>query len=305
MRKYSLMFSLIALITLFGLSSAQDDFAATMDVLLPGVEVQRVNTSQRIPVSVEAIVGVGDTIYTTDGARARVNFFDDGTSVVLEPNSSYRIEEFRRTGADSFILRASVLAGEVVQNLNRELDDDSAYIVETPAMRLSARGTVFAVRVENDDRSSTVVRDGNVRAENDDSETGSDVRAGFGVRAAPDSKLSDVVEVNSFSQLDSYLDGCAVNMPTPDDVALNVRLGPSLDAPRVSFVDASGIDLAMGTVPDTEWYRIRIADSFGWVLSSTATIDAECAGLREFTADHLEAPESYDPQAHDLPVLFR
>jgi hypothetical protein len=42
---------------------AQSDLAATLEVLAPGVFVQRVNTTNPIEVSTEAIVGVGSTIH--------------------------------------------------------------------------------------------------------------------------------------------------------------------------------------------------------------------------------------------------
>lgn len=297
------LFVLLLSSAFIGSAFAQNDFAAKLEVLDEGVDVQRVNTAARIGVNIEAVVGVGDTIFTGNGARARIHFFDDGSNVTLEPNTIYRIDEFRRAGRDGFILRTSVLLGNTVQDLQRVLDADSAYIVHTPSMDLEAHGTVFAVRVENSSRSGTVVREGTVAASNTGS-TGAEVRAGFGVRAVPGNKLSDVVQVDTFSQLDSFLDGCNISMSTADDVSLNVRLAPSLDAARISFIPASAITRAIGTVEGTTWYRIQFADNFAWVLSSNAEIQGACAGLRLFAADHVEDASLYNPDSTDMPLIL-
>src|SRR5512134_17597 len=82
------------------LASAQDEYAATLEVLNAGVEVQRVNTVNPIAVEVEAIVGVGDIIRTDDTGQARITFFADGTDATLEPNTEYRIVKFQADDQD-------------------------------------------------------------------------------------------------------------------------------------------------------------------------------------------------------------
>jgi hypothetical protein len=270
---------------------AQPQLAATLEVLAPTVSVQRVNTANAIEVSVEAIVGVGDVITTGDEGRARITFFADGTSTELEPNTEYVIEEFKGD-EDTFEIRVSVLVGQTVQQLGRVLDANSSYQIETPGMTLAARGTVFNVRVEDSGRAGMLVREGEVNASADDSEA--DVPPEFGIRSAPDSPLSDVVRATTFDQLDSALDGCRVSVTTPDDVSINVRLGPSLDAERVGFVAASDINQVIGTVENADWYRIPFAGGSGWFLSSTAEITGDCAGLRIFPETHREDPSTYD-----------
>lgn len=287
-------FVVITMLFLFGSSiiSAQMNLAATMEVLSPTVEVQRFNTANAIEVSVEAIVGVGDTITTGEEGRARITFFADGTSTELEPNTSYRIEEF--AGDDeSFTLRVTVIAGQTIQQLGRVLDANSSYEVETPGMTMSARGTIFAIRVENTGRSAMLVREGNVEAS--DQEELASVSAEFGIRSEKGQALSDVVRASTFEELDAGLDGCNIVVTTIDDVSINMRMGPSLDAPRIGFIDASEITLAMGKSSSSDWYRINFDGSFGWFLSTNADVQGNCAGLRVFPNDHSEDPESYMP----------
>ncbi|MBC8098851.1 MAG: FecR domain-containing protein, partial [Armatimonadetes bacterium] len=137
--------------------------AATLEVLSEGVEVKRVDTANWLPVKVEAIVGVGDVIRTTATGRARITFFVDGTDTELLPDTEYSIIEFSGDD-DTFTLSVEVLVGETTQRLGRILDATSRYDIKTPYMTLTARGTVFAVRVVEDEYAQMLVSEGMVQA---------------------------------------------------------------------------------------------------------------------------------------------
>lgn len=277
-----LMITLLLLLV-FAVGSVQaQDLAAVMEVLSGTVEMQRVGTSQWLPVNVEAIVGVGDTIRTDDTGSARITFFANGVDTVLESNTEYRIEVFEGD-EDTFQISARVLAGQTQQRLNRVLDAESSYDVITPGVNLVARGTVFAVRVEDDGRSAMLVTEGVVGADNDAGNA--DVPAEFGIRADEGGALSDVVRASTFDQLDSALDGCNVAVSTPDDVRLNVRLGASEDFARVGSLAADDISILKGVTASGSWYRVDFRGGYGWILSSTAEIQGTCAGLRVFEDD--------------------
>lgn len=278
----------LLLLSSFILAHAQEELAASMEVLAAGVEVQRVNTDGWIAVTVEAIVGVGDTIRTDATGRARITFFADGVDTELLPGTTYRIQQFQ--GDDtSFVIEAEVLAGQTTQRLTRLLDPNSSYNINTPAMQLVARGTAFAIRVESSGRSAMLVSEGSVGAGNPESDA--QVDPGFGIRA--DESLSDVVEATTFDGLDAALDGCSAALSTPDDVSLNVRLGAGQDFPRIGTVFAAEITNLVGTTETGDWYRIDFRGGFGWILSTTAEIGSGCAGLRLF-------PEGYGPEDASL-----
>lgn len=280
MRK--LVSAMLAIFTMFTLTSvilAQSDLAAVLEVVSAGVEVQRVNTEQWIPVSVEAIVGVGDVIRTNESGQARITFFSDGIETTIEPDSEYRIDVFNGD-PEIFNISVSVLAGQTQQRLDRVLDPASNYDVITPGVNLVARGTAFRVRVEADGRSAMIVSEGVVDASNEVS--AADVPAEFGIRANTGEGVSDVVRASNFDELDSALDGCTAILTTPDDVSLNVRIGADSGFPRVGGIPANQINLLKGINADNTWYRIDFRGGFGWVLSSTAEIQGECAGLRVF-----------------------
>ncbi len=289
-RILALLFPLILLLTSFA-ANGQSELAATLEVLAPGVTVQRFNTANPIAITVEAIVGVGDVIRTDGTGRARITFFADGTDTELLSNTEYRITEF--TGDDSaFSLTVEVILGQTIQRLQRILDSNSSYKILTPGMELAARGTVFAVRVEGDGRAAMLVSEGLVQASKE--EANADVPPEFGIRSAVDTPLSDVVKAKTFDELDAALDGCTASIETVDDTRLNVRVGPSTSAPRAGTVAASEITLVYGEVAAAGWYRIAFRGGFGWILASQLKIIGECAGLRGFDAAHLEDPALYE-----------
>lgn len=279
---FRLWFAVFLAFSLFS-AAAQNELAATLEVLASGVDVLRVNTVNWIEVEIEAIVGVGDQIRTDATGRARITFFVDGVDTELLPNTQYRIGRFEGS-EDSFTIEAEVIIGQTTQRLNRLLDANSKYEIDTPGMSMGARGTAFAVRVEENGRSAMLVSDGNVAAAND-SET-ADVPPGFGIRAQSDQALSEVVQATTFAELDAALDGCGASLTAPDDVSLNVRLGPSREFEKVGTIEPAEIAVLIGTVQSGGWYRIAFRGGFGWILSSTANISEDCAGLRIFPEDH-------------------
>ncbi|MEM6283178.1 MAG: FecR domain-containing protein [Chloroflexota bacterium] len=279
--KKPVVLMLIILLTFTATAFAQSDIAAVLIVDSTPVEVQRVNTIEWLSVNVEAIVGVGDQIRTGSGGTATITFFADGVQTGLEPETLYRIDEFN--GDDSmFNLSVSVLAGQTRQRIDRALEGGSSYDVNVPGVSLVARGTDFRVRVEENGRSSLLVAEGTVDAT---ASLTSSVPPLFGLRSAPDGTLSDVVAATTFAELDAAIDGCPATVTTTDDVRLNVRLGPDTAFERVGTVAAEDIAIIKGVAGNTDWYRIDFRGGFGWVLSSTATIDNACAGLRRFSTD--------------------
>ncbi|MBK8025865.1 MAG: FecR domain-containing protein [Chloroflexi bacterium] len=277
--------ALLALLLIAPASAQQPELAALLEVLEGSVEVNRVNTEQWIAVRVEAIVGVGDRIRTDATGRARITFFADGIETEILAASEMRIEQFRGS-EEAFELNVEVLIGQTAQRIQRALDSSSSYLVTTPGMTLAARGTEFTVRVEDGGRSAMLVTEGTVDAGKSAQSEDAQVPSGFGVRAAVDSELSDVVRATTFAELDAALDGCPATLTTPDDVSLNVRLAPQIDAPRIGTVSAAEVGLLYGVTEGGDWYRIAFRGGFAWILSSTATIPETCAGLRVFPNDH-------------------
>lgn len=284
--KYILV--LVLLIFASRMTIAQNEAAAILEVINDGVSIQPVNTNQDILIELEAIVGVGDVIRTDATGEARITFFDDGTDVTLAPNTTYRITRFQEN-EDNFQLSVEVIIGQAHHRLNRILDARSSYDVETPGMSLAAQGTQFSVRVEENGRSGLIVSEGLVDATT--TETNVDIAPMFGVRSEENNNLSDVVRASTFAELDAALDGCTAIVTTIDDVRINVRQNPSVEAEQLGTILAEDINLLVGVDQNQRWYRIVFEDEFAWILSSNVVIDSGCAGLRIFEND-LEEPDS-------------
>lgn len=265
--------------------------AATMEVLSPGVEVLRVETGNWIAVAVESILGTGDSIRTDDTGTARITFFADGTSAELLPNSEYRIAEFQGDDAN-FTISLEVISGQTIQTIGRVLEAGSQYDVQTPAMTLSARGTVFRVRVEANGRSAMLVREGVVNAAGEGGEV-TDVPVEFGLRTPVGEPLGEIVRASTFEELDAALDGCAASISNPDDVSFNVRISPNPDAEIVGTVDIVEVDRFFGVTESGEWHRVALRGGYGWIRATVVTVDATCAGLRLF-------PDDYGPEDSSL-----
>lgn len=289
-----LLASVLVLGMALGIVQSQSDRAAILEVLSPGVEILRAGTDNWLAISVESVVGIGDIVRTDESGTARITFFADGVDTEVLPSSEYRIDTFQEDDT-SFTLRVSVLLGQTRQRLGRVLDAASSYSIDTPAMTLAARGTEFAVRVEDSGRSAMLVSEGVVAADGESAEA--EVPAEFGIRAPEDGPLSDVVRASTFDELDSALDGCTASVTTPDDVSINVRNAPSMDAEQIGYVNAADVGLFYGRTTSTGWYRIVFEDQYGWILSSSAEITNSCTMLREFADDYVEDGTSVLPQA--------
>lgn len=284
MTKFKLALGIVLLTLMIPrtLFAQSEQLAATLEVLKAGVEVKRVGTATWLPVRVEAIVGVGDAIRTDATGEARITFFADGVDTDLLPGTEYVIKKFEGNG-ETFTLSVEVLIGQTTQRIRRALDAGSSYDVDTPAMSLTARGTAFAIRVEDSGRAGMLVSEGNVEADSADEQAA--IPPDFGIRAEVDGDLSDVVRAKSFAELDAALDGCTASVTTSDDVSINVRVAPRLDAPRVGTIAAAEVVNFKGVTAGGSWYRIDFRGGFGWILASKAVIGQDCAGLRQFPDD--------------------
>ncbi|MCI0710992.1 MAG: SH3 domain-containing protein [Chloroflexi bacterium] len=268
---------------------SQDELAATLLVDRVGVEIKRANTSAWVRVQKESIVGVGDEIRTTASGEASIDFIFVDANLTISPGSTIRIVTFERTGEDEVELEVEMTEGFMSQTL----EVSGVYQLIMPGMALQADISESRVRVESDGRSAVLVDSGKVIVNAGDEEV--ELTTGQGIRSPVDAMLSEIVPAGDFMLLDSQLDGCPVEVVPQGDVVLNVRQGPTLEAPRVGNVEGQRIDRFFGETTDG-WYRIRFGGNFGWISSSISdvTIDEECPGLRPFENTHREDPERYD-----------
>ncbi|MCB9436633.1 MAG: SH3 domain-containing protein [Anaerolineales bacterium] len=266
-------------------ATAQTERVAILEVLHEGVEVKRAGTNLWIPISVESIVGVGDSIRTDATGEARITFFGTGADTELEPKTEFMIRRFEGD-EDSFTISIEVLSGITRQQVSGFLDLNSSYELITPGMAMTVRGTEFAVRVEDTGRSSLVTSQGVVAASAE--LTSEEIAAGFGVRAPVGERLSAVVPATSFDELDAALDGVAATFETAADIRLNVRVGPGIEYERVGSIDPAEIDTVLGIDETGVWYRIAFRDGFAWVSGELIEVAVDLDKLPRYNSDFTE-----------------
>jgi len=272
---------------LAGVVRAQsDELVASLETLQTGVELRRAGTEAWVSVPKESRVGVGDSVRTDKGGKARITFFANGTDTEVLPASEFRIDEFKGTDT-KFTLTLTVVAGQTTQRIAKLLDSGSSYTINSTGLELAVRGTVLAVRVESSGRSALLVETGMVNAKNagKSATAPAEVPSGYGIRAEPNQPLSDVVKATSFAQLDSALDGCEALISTLGDVRLNVRLGPSTDFPRVGQLDNKIRQRVIGVTATTKWYRVHFKSGYAWLFAPALELDKTCPGLRQYPDD--------------------
>lgn len=287
-RRLCIAFILTMLVTgtLYVVSRGQEpQLVASLETLQGPVSLKRFDSQKFVPVRVESLVGVGDTIKTDRNGRARITFFTNGVETEVLSGSEFRIDEFR--GNDTrFSLTVTLLVGQTTQRVTRLLDAGSSYTINSTGLEMAVRGTVFDVRVEASGRGATIVREGAVRAASPGATTNADVPAGFGIRGEMDGGLSEVVVATTFGELDSALDGCSGTISTFSDFRLNVRRGPGFDFVRVGNLDTDQKIQLYGETTSKQWYRIQFRGGFGWIYAPAVVLDPGCVKLREFPDDY-------------------
>lgn len=258
-----------------------DNSVARTRVTSAGVEIQRVGTSSWVPIKVESLIGVGDSIRTTDKGRATVSFIDDVLTIDLSESSELNIEAYTGAG-NTFAVHADLRSGFARFKSLRTLGADEQFEIIMPGFTTTVQQGSGSLRVESSGRSALLVTaDSKMTVKGQDAST--EVTANNGVRAASGGALSDVVPALTFPQLDSSLDGCPSKLSLEDDVRLNVRLGSSRTFPIIGGLPGDAAVQAMGITASGGWYRIQFKNGFGWIQSRTLPLDKACAGLRLFT----------------------
>lgn len=189
-------------------------------------------------------VGVNTRIVTTPGAEVTVRLFT-GTVVVVQPESEVTIEALSVTTRNGIITKEiSVLnltKGAVVTTLDPAKKDVSDYRVRTPRGVAVAHGTVFAVRVTQDQENATLsTMSGTVTFVTD--------RGEFTVSFGQVSNGSGVMTVAEAVAADPSLAQVLVNAAT--SVAAAIGAGNSgITSNQINTVLAAMVDVAAQASP--------------------------------------------------------
>jgi len=159
----------IAVAALFGMgflsivfsveSPALSSRSALLDALASRVSVERAGVVSRV--TVERVVGSGDTV-RTDASGSALITYPDGSTAMLDPESELTIELVRADGGD-VIVRMQQTLGRVWYAVKRTVSSGSRYEVRSSAMASVIRaGSGSYVVVSPDGVITVVATDGEV-----------------------------------------------------------------------------------------------------------------------------------------------
>jgi hypothetical protein len=244
-------------------------------------EMQRVNSTAWIPIKVESLIGVGDSVRTDTKGGSVVNYVSNAVSSTLLPGSEIKIAAFNGT-AEKFTLDVQGIRGFVNHRTQRDLDAKNPFTIKLPSVTVALQQGEIRTRIEASGRSSALnltdslvfvsLTDGNRAA----------LTRNTGVRVDSATKQLEVVPASSFATLDSAIDGCSGSFKLTGDIQINVRLGPDVKFARLGGVDGESTLQLYGQTLNTRWYRIKFKDGFGWINVDKMTVAEGCAGLRKY-----------------------
>ena len=128
----------LALVIAFNTAAAADGIGEAVAVI---DQASTKGTVGEQALSVGMKVFLGDLVKTDSGGEAQI-LFDDGTRMVIGPNSELMLDDFAfRAGAteNKFIVRAFNGAFRFITG---EAQKD-AYLIQTPSATIGVRGTIF------------------------------------------------------------------------------------------------------------------------------------------------------------------
>jgi ferric-dicitrate binding protein FerR (iron transport regulator) len=119
--------------------------ATTMVTIISGdIQVRHGATGSFVSATDGEVLAAGDTIRTTDAARAVLTYFE-GSTVTIEPNSELTIETASSNPDGSTVVVMQQNVGRTWHVVTKLITGNSKYEVKTPASTASVRGTAFQV----------------------------------------------------------------------------------------------------------------------------------------------------------------
>ncbi len=254
--------------------SAQQPVAAVVQITYAGVQLQRANTQEwlPLPVGAQAPFGIRDTLRTDKTGRALITF-GDATETLLLPNSEYQLISFDQF-KQQYNLSLSLISGRSIQRIT----DASAiidYHIHLQNMTLQQPTMLFATQVEPDAFSDVIVAQGNLTANKD--EQSIDLQAGSGLRAKD--KLGEVVPITppqgfSFLSVTSATCRGLANATLPGEESVAVRIGPGEDYLNLGNIPNSTKVAVVGKADSGSRYLTPFLSSYGWLIANGINVES-------------------------------
>ncbi len=120
--------------------------AAVLAVLNSGVDASRQGGGFQSALDGD-VFATGDVVRANDNGRAVLTFFD-GSTVSVDPKSHVRVASLTKTGSGALQLELEQTTGRTWASVSKLASPDSKFVMRTPSMVATVRGTTFETIVE-------------------------------------------------------------------------------------------------------------------------------------------------------------
>jgi hypothetical protein len=120
--------------------------AAVLAVLNAGVDASRQGGDFQAALDGD-VFATGDVVRADDNGRAVLTFFD-GSTVSVDPKGRVRVASLTKTGSGALQLELEQTAGRTWASVSKLASPESKFLIKTPSMVATVRGTTFETIVE-------------------------------------------------------------------------------------------------------------------------------------------------------------
>jgi len=268
-----------ALLVLSGAGAvrAQEDYAAAVRIVNPGVTFQREGIASPVRPREDVVLAVtaGGVLETDRSGRILLTFADD-LQLLLLPSSRLAVLGNRRADDGSFQLRLRV-DGHSVQRFDPASTQRIRLLIETERGEARAGRGWFALW-SNLERSTVItVAEGNVDFLPTWGLPLYSAQDGEGIVAELDTaRIIDLTSPYNGARMIGLASDCEGRVQLAGGV-LNIRAGTSVGYAIIGDVLNGATVRIMGITEDGIWYRIQRYSGFGWLL--TSGVRADCPDL--------------------------
>ncbi len=255
--------------------SAQQPVAAVVQITYAGVQLQRANTQNWLPLPVDAQApfGIGDILRTDKTGRALITFADASQTLLL-PGTEYQLEGFDQTDKQLVNITLRLLKGRSVQ-LITDTTKIVSYRLDLQHMTIKQPTQLFATQVQPDSESDVIVAQGSLMVSKANAIV--DLQAGSGLRAID--TLGEVISIappQGFSFLSVTSKTCRgiANATIPGEESVAVRIGPGEDYLNLGNIPNGSQVAIVGKAETGKRYLTPFLSSFGWVIANGINVES-------------------------------
>ncbi|MBI1281064.1 MAG: hypothetical protein GC179_23260 [Anaerolineaceae bacterium] len=255
--------------------SAQQPIAASVQITFAGVQLQRANTQDwlPLPINAQAPFGVGDILRTDKTGRALIAFASASQTLLL-PGSEYQLTRFEQTNQQQVKIALRLLKGRSIQWISNE-SMIAGYTLDLQHMTLTQPTKLFAAQVQPDNASDVIVAQGSLVVSKSNSKL--NLQAGSGIRAMD--QLGEVISItppDGFSFLTVTSKTCRgiANATIPGAESVAVRIGPGEDYLNLGNIPNGSKIAIVGKADTGKRYLTPFLSSFGWVIANGINVES-------------------------------